>query len=153
MEGARHTPWLWMTAAADPGFPLLDCTACRRYRDVEERQEMGCGYEARLPAEQQVALWVHEGFPVRLVVDDAGQERLVGRPTVCVGYTSKLPEVLAIAALAPHWERGTLKDKLRGAVTPPLVFAVLEEIEAHRNAAEAWRMRDRDQRARAERGG
>lgn len=128
MSGARHLPWLWMTASAEPGFPLLDCDACREHRDREERQAMGCGYEERWEPEHQDALWVHPGFPVRLL----------GKPTTCAGYTTKLPAVLAIAGLRIHWERGTLLARLGGR-TAPIIFDVLEAIEAQQNAAEAWR--------------
>ena len=96
---------------------------------------MGCGYEERDPEVSKP--WVHAGFPVRLL----------GSPSTCVGYTSKLPAVLRISALGIHWERGTLLARV-GGPPPEIVFDVLEEIEAQRNAAEAWRIEDEAARRR-----
>lgn len=114
---------------------------------------MGCGYEERIAPEHEVALWVHPAFPVRLLprcpvcagegaIGGARCEACHGRGgrlTTCAGYTAKLPAVLAISALGIHWERGTLLARL-GGNAPAIVFDVLEEIEAQRNAVEAHRI-------------
>lgn len=138
MEGARHLPSFLLTASADPGFPLLDCDACRENRDREERQEMGCGYEERLEPEQQVALWVHPSFPVRAL----------GKPTTCAGYTTKLPAVLRISNLGIHWERGTLRARC-GGDPPAIVLDVLEQVESQRDAVRAWQENEAAERIRA----
>ena len=131
IEGARLLPWLKEAAVRnrDAIAPLLDCRKCKASYGPKERQNMGCGYEKRIDG---AAMWQHDGYRGPDV-------------TACVGYTAKLPGVIAVANLLPHWRNGSLVARCGGDVSP-VVFDLIDEMTAHESCADAYAMREATKR-------
>jgi hypothetical protein len=79
---------------------------------------MACGYE---PATERGIAW-------------RGASSL--SPTVCPGYTCKLPEVIEVSRLRAHWKVGAL-GLAADQPTPQLLDAILE-LDWSINEVEAW---------------
>jgi hypothetical protein len=78
------------------------------------RQRIGCGF---MPAVKDAQPWLPAGFDV----GDQGELA----PTVCVGYTRQLPEVLEVGQARRHWDKGELLSFTGGAQpTPELVGCI-----------------------------
>ena len=96
-------------------------------RDV--RRSIGCGYEE--PMEGARPYWP-PGAAARQVPPGEWPG-----PTICVGYTTKLPAVRETTWLQLHWQRGTLKQKL-GAEPDESDFARLETFEQAQGECQSW---------------
>lgn len=127
IEGLRLLPHY--QHAADVEFLLPStCEDCKAHRDAHMRQQMGCPFEAAVRFRPY--LWAPVSWRKRGV-----------EPTVCPGYTTRLPLVEEIVSVFPQWEAGTLVAWLDGQpTTRPLLDAL-----AHRKAG-----RDDFQRAQLE---
>lgn len=86
---------------------LSDCTRCKKLNNSDTRQAMGCGYEPALPAEKLQPLWLPQGFRPPEPNEDGEPVQF---PTVCPGYTVRLPEVIEIARARMHWLKGELSN-------------------------------------------
>jgi hypothetical protein len=121
IEGARLLPWFQETARRDRAAAkyLLNCEACMTDNPPELRRAMGCGYIPGAPAPAAAP---------------AGCEVPV---TVCVGYSTKLPEVAEAARARLWWSKGQLRDWCEGdEPTIPLRLCI-EEMEIQANAVQA----------------
>jgi hypothetical protein len=85
IEGVRLLPWLQEAARREPAEVryFLDCKTCMESLTEDSRRQMGCGY---LPAATGVK---PAGRPPGL------DETL--ELTACIGYTTKLPEVIEVS--------------------------------------------------------
>jgi hypothetical protein len=90
------------------------------------RDEWGCGY---LPLAERARpqIWSHEGY--------RGP-----KPTTCVGYTTKLPEVIEVARARLHWGKGSL-SVFTGGEPPsePLIIGI-ETLEIEQGKADSWEL-------------
>lgn len=100
---------------------LSDCEKCMQTVPQLHRQVLGCGYEPPLPAGMPHEVWDHEGRD--------------GEPfTTCVGYTTKLPEVVEVSRARMHWSHGQLRE------SNDALDAALEILEIECNRVQAWLM-------------
>ncbi len=106
---------------------LSDCAKCKGANPRVVRQSLGCGYEQ--PTETVVA-WDHSARKM-LTPDD--------RPKHCIGYTSRLPEVVEILRARAHWERGHLPLACDEAPHEHALIAI-EILEASNNELQRARM-------------
>lgn len=136
IEGVRLLPWLELAAreSKETVAHLRDCKTCMKERSVESRQMMGCGYEKPSPF---AAPWSHTAFKRPA---DADPDRPY--PTVCAGYTTKLPEVVEAARAHFHSERETFSSLVGKRATPHLMTCI-ELMASEVNAVQAWSMRDK----------
>ena len=101
-----------------------------------QRQHIGCGYEAPLPAAAGTARpwtprwWVMQGW-------DA---------TVCPGYSTALPEVAEVTHAYPQWEAGTLRDWLDGEPPSRALLDALAIRKAGINERNAAEIEERNER-------
>ena len=91
-----------------------------RTTDQNTRKEMGCGYEPLVPLGLRRRRWTHRAY--------RGPA-----PTVCAGYTTRLPEVLEAATERLHWDKGALTEPL----SEPMKLAI-EVLEGAALDVEAW---------------
>ncbi len=93
------------------------------------RRQLGCGYEP--PLDGSRPYWPPGATPREVPAGEwAG-------PTICVGYTTKLPMVRERTWQRLHWERGTLTDKLGHSPTDE-DFDHLEILEEAIGACQSW---------------
>jgi hypothetical protein len=92
------------------------------------RQQMRCGY---LPVVEGAVAWCHSGIE-RPKSDTPF-------PSVCPGFSTRLPEVVEISRLRAHWHNGALRDACEGPPTR-LVLGGLELLESECNARDSWKM-------------
>ena len=126
IEGLRLLPWLQERVRNDRQIVeyLIDCDKCMASTERIQRQAMGCGWEPRNPG-AVVTPWTHQGY-----TDTA--------PTTCVGYTTKLPEVIEINRARLHWKCGSIREFCKGAPTDNIQRGV-EILEGAANEASCWR--------------
>jgi hypothetical protein len=125
IEGVRLLPWLQEAERSRPGAVEMftDCEACMRANPPEIRKGLACGY---LPPVATSELTAAGGRP----------DGFRGEMTTCIGYTTKLPEVIETSRARLHWEKGTLQAWAGGEPTDPLLLA-LEELECQQGAVQA----------------
>jgi hypothetical protein len=126
IEGLRGLPWLQERIRNDRAVVeyLIDCEKCRMSTDVTIRQAMGCGWEPRSEL-VQIRPWQHQGYTEQ-------------SPTTCIGYTSKLPEVVEINRARMHWKQGELREFCGGKPNPNLMRGI-EILEGAAAEASSWR--------------
>lgn len=111
--------------AADEGLVPATCEECKSHRDASKRQQMGCGFEPAIAIRPY--LWAPLAWRKRDV-----------SPSVCPGYSTRLPLVEEIVRLLPQWEAGTLVEWLDGQpTTRPLLDGLAHAkrgIDEHRAA-------------------
>lgn len=85
---------------------------------------MACGY---LPPVARVHLrvWSHQGY--------RGPA-----PTVCVGYTSKLPEVIETSRARLHWSKGSLSAFTQGEQPTESLVVAIEVLDVETSQMENW---------------
>ena len=88
---------------------------------------MGCAHTAPAPAN------------LRGLGGIAVPEGCTTTPTVCPGYTTRLPEVIEAARARLHWSKGSLDHFVRGYATEQLVIAI-EIGESTSNEVQSWAM-------------
>lgn len=124
IEGVRLLPWLQEAAHRDRAAVAvyLDCEKCMRDQSTEARRLMGCGYmaDAPLPA----------GRP-------PGYESDL---TVCMGYSTSLPEVIETSRARLWWDKGALRDWCEDEPPTPALRIAIEEMEAQVHAAQSHGM-------------
>jgi len=74
--------------------------------------------------------WTHEGYK--------GPP-----PTVCPGYTCKLPEVIEAARLRVHWSKGILDAVLGGEPASDILIDEIEILDDAVSHLERWLFRDK----------
>jgi hypothetical protein len=67
-------------------------------------------------------------------------------PTVCPGYSCHLPEVIHVAQLYPHWDRGQLEFALAGEQYPPSLHLLLSHAAGAMSSAEVYFAKPPDKR-------
>ena len=126
IEGLRLLPWFQSAERDEPNnvSHMKDCGDCMLTRTVAQRQDMACGYES--PTEHGYA-WRHRGFSCSVET----------QPTICPGYTTRLPEVSEVAEWFALW-------KHFGAAIGPKPSAGLRRLAlmlgAEVGALEGWRI-------------
>ncbi len=103
-------------------------------RDI--RRTMRCGLEPLLPLSPDVSAW-------QPPTDEIERHAYNGpEATVCIGYTSKLPEVMEAAEARLHWEHGAIQSWCRGEPTEALLEGIAI-LHISTNQASAWAMSQR----------
>lgn len=112
---------------------LIDCARCRRefLPDAGDRRRAGCGWLAPI---DDADPWCPVGY----------NTDVIGKPHVCAGYTTALPDVRATVVLHRYLERGALAERARGPLSDHAV-ALLDAYDVEDGAAQAWAL-DRDRR-------
>ncbi len=123
IEGLRHLPWLQEQTRRDPASVkhLSDCGNCMKNVDQQSRQLIGCGYE---PPSEHASPWMHEGFEG-------------DRPSVCVGYSTTLPELIEISRARLHWGKGAITSFCKGEPSD-LLMRGIEILESAHNEMIGW---------------
>lgn len=122
-------PWFQLYLHRQPIKPVIsDCEKCMQATTQQNRQGRGCGYEPR-PAGLRVMPW-------QPPLNKLGYKHAL--PTICAGYTTRLPEVTEIARAHTHWQKGELVSFLGGEQPTELVKGYLEVLDAELSAVEAW---------------
>lgn len=126
IEGARLLPWLQEAAHRERAAVAmyLDCEKCMQNQTYEARRLMGCGYIADAPAPQ---------------VRPPGYE---GEVTVCIGYSTSLPQVIETSRARLWWDKGALEDWCEGERPTPALRLAIEEMEGQSHACQAFHMQD-----------
>lgn len=122
-------PWLQLEARRNPSGMaefLGDCGKCMKKMTAIDRRLMGCGYE---PRSEHAAIWTHHGA-------DLGDDE---QPTVCSGFTTKLPGVVEISRARLHWSKGQLAEFCDGKPTQALMRGI-EILDQEYAMAQAWEM-------------
>jgi hypothetical protein len=128
IEGLRLLPWLQEAIRRTPDQlgHLSDCGTCMQKHPRERRQLMGCGYE---PPTASVTLWQPK-------VSKLGYRHK--RPTVCVGYSTRLPEVVEVLRARAHWEKGSLAMFCGDDKPGDEFLACIEILDAEIASVTAW---------------
>ncbi len=80
---------------------------------------MACGYEPTGPDTITIEAWKPEGYKG-------------DRPTICAGYTVKLPEVIEVTRARMHWSKGQL-EAFHREEAPQVLLMGLEILEGTSN--------------------
>ena len=127
IEGLRLLPWLHEATRRSPDAVshYNDCARCRSTFSREQRQLVGCGWESVAPG---AIAWMPEGW-----TDD--------RPTTCVGYTTKLPEVIETTEARFYLKHGSLSLLVKDEITDALRLSIkiLENADAE---ATSWSIKN-----------
>lgn len=96
-------------------------------RSQHSRQLIGCGFEPPPPRRfaKHVTTWFGLGYRGDV-------------PTVCPGYSTKLPEVIEIARARLHWSKGNLPVFADDPLHP--VAIGIEILESSSNECQHWMM-------------
>ena len=113
IEGLRVLPHYQDERQTDPD--LLDCATCQKTADLADREAMRCGYLPEPPAGTRKCLPLSERLPDL---------------ETCPGYTVKLPDVVDIAGVYRHWEKGELAAKLGNQKPTGALLHGLETLQA-----------------------
>lgn len=105
---------------------LSDCERCMQTYDRPTRQALGCGYEPPAPRGVPVMPWDH---------DDRRGPPL----TVCVGYTTNLPEVIEVSHARLHWSKSQLDAYLGDERPTEQLLGAIVILEAETNTYTNWR--------------
>jgi hypothetical protein len=112
---------------------LSDCEKCMEQFDTTTRRYMGCGWEQPIDGARP---W----SPENLNADWKAPTGKVHLPVICVGYTSKLPEVIEIARARVHAkEFGGLSNFCDERPTEHLRIGI-EILEGASNETQNWSM-------------
>lgn len=91
----------------------------------EHRQSLGCGYEpAPDPALIPVLPWTHSGAKGDV-------------PTVCVGYTTNLPQVIEVLFARIHWSKGSIAAFTQDPVSEQMAYGIAV-MEGQANCVDRW---------------
>lgn len=132
IEGCRLWPWVGIEARKNDEAAFMDCETCMERNNRQTRQHLTCGYEPRLDDEYRG--W----FPPDGKIGFRQNAKTVRLPTVCPGYTTKLPQVIEIARAHRHWKNGQL-GMFAPDVSEALLFGI-EIIDSEINAAQSFEM-------------
>ena len=105
-------------------------------RSVESRQTWGCAYEP--PPSESVRRLVQIPAP-NGCKERAATDEEPAFPSVCPGYTTRLPEVIEIARARLHWSKGAITAFCQGQPRGALL-AGIEILEGASNEAQLWAM-------------
>lgn len=123
-------PWLQEKNRREPSVVeyTQDCERCKERYAADVRQELGCAYEP--DSKGRRFIWHHEGNQSE-------------RPTMCTGYTTKLPMVREVAAAYVHWDKGTLEHRFRGHELPEVLMDALEILHVNVSEVQSWDLKRR----------
>lgn len=130
IEGIRLWPWVG-AAAQKTDLAIADCDSCMQNNSREIRQQMGCGYEA--PVDNPSSMWE----PPASEVGFRQNPKTVRLPTVCPGYSTKLPEVFEVIRSRAHWLHGSLRDFCDGKANEGLLIGI-EVLDSEINAVQTY---------------
>jgi hypothetical protein len=121
IEGVRVLPWFHDAVRRNRAemAMFLDCESCMENNPEFVRREMGCGY---------VPGAIRKG---------PGPDGFEGTLTTCVGYTTKLPEVVEVSRARLWWDKGQLREWCEGDDPTPALRLCIEELEAQVHAVTA----------------
>ena len=128
IEGLRFLPWWHEQMKRDPTDARSKCETCMDRNPLETRQILGCGYEP--PPDERLRSVARIPTLLGSSTD----------PTVCPGYSTRLPEVIEVARARLHWSKGSLREFVGGNPTDALVMGI-EFLEGANNECEGWAMR------------
>jgi hypothetical protein len=106
---------------------IADCEKCKKTMTSAQRQYLGCGYE---PPNDRV----------RLAMWSPPSAYRGPTPTVCAGYSARLPEVQEAALLRLHWENGSLRDACDGELPTEETRTLVVILQGAYNALQRWMM-------------
>jgi hypothetical protein len=128
IEGLRLLPWWHEAIKRDLIGARSKCETCMDRTPSDERQIQGCGYLP--PLDESLRSVARIPSVLGSNVD----------PTVCPGYSTRLPEVIEVARARLHWSKGSLREFVGGNPTDALVMGI-EFLEGANNECEGWAMR------------
>lgn len=109
---------------------IADCTKCKKMNSREQRQYLGCGYEPPIDR-VRLTLWS----------PPSGSKAYSGPdPTMCAGYTTRLPEVQETSLLRLHWENGSLRDACGGELPTEETLVLVVILQGAYNSLQRWMM-------------
>lgn len=122
-------PWFHEEARRRPDefVYLTDCERCMANNGREQRQSNGCGYEPSPAPNVVVMPWQPPtGTPLAYDMGEPTETKPRGvfAPTVCIGYLSKLPDVIETQRASNWAKKGELASFLGGAPSEDLVNAI-----------------------------
>lgn len=128
IQGLRLLPWLQEATRRNPDAVAhySDCDKCKGMLSREVRQSIGCGYE---PENENATPWTPEGW--------TGES-----PTVCVGYATKLPEVLETTEARFYLKHGSLGVLVGGELSDALRVSI-RLLENADNEASIWAIKNK----------
>lgn len=100
-----------------------------RSTTTHARQMLGCGYES--PGKLALGVWRSPTWKANAPDDE---------PTTCVGYTSKLPEVIEASRAHAHWDKGDLRIATSGEVPTDALVLAVEVIASESHRTQEWLM-------------
>lgn len=123
IEGVRLLPWFQESARKSKGAMryLSDCKLCMEDNPEEIRRMMGCGFIPDAPAPS---------------TKPNGCELEV---SVCVGYTTKLPEVAEVTRARMWWDKAQLREWCDGEEPTAPLRACIEELEIQYGAVQSFK--------------
>ena len=106
---------------------IADCDKCKKMLPQLNRQSLGCGYEPAADGRVHLTMWQ----PPSGAAGYAGPT-----PTVCAGYSTRLPEVQEVSIARMHWDTGNIGAAFGG--DPPTEY-MLHAIAIYAGAGNAVR--------------
>jgi len=131
IEGARLASWFMASARRDD-LAIADCDTCMEKQDAITRQALGCGY---LPRVGEYRGWQ----PPAGKVGFRQNPKLPVIPSVCPGYSTKLPVVWEIMRGYRHWKQGELQSFCGGMPSEAMLMGI-EIFDSEVNAEQSWEM-------------
>jgi hypothetical protein len=102
--------------------------------DQQTRQMLGCGLAPLPPANLSPFVSMFTGCGSQ---SEPATDEKPAFPSVCPGYTTRLPEVIEIARARLHWSKGALR--IDDWSTSPLAFGI-EFLESASNECQQWQL-------------
>lgn len=106
------------------------------------RQGRACGYEPPAPRHVQVKPWwppeADLGYDFGRPTPDAPLGERA--PTICIGYTRTMPEVIEVARARLHWDKGQLGVYCDGEQPTEVLRNLIEVIDAEYHGLELYEM-------------
>lgn len=121
---------------------LNDCKECMRTTPAEARRMMRCGYEDPPPPHLDALAqgWTHPAIEPPKIADGEAW------PPVCVGYATKMPEVLEVVRARRHWDKGELASFCGDDSPSDDFLAAIEILDGSVKELELWAMQPPEKR-------
>lgn len=133
IEGARLLPFIQEAERRD-SLNIPPCGKCMQSQSAQTRQTWGCAYEP--PPNENVRRLVQIPAPSGCKQRGATADE-PAFPSVCPGYTTRLPEVIEIARARLHWSKGAITAFCNGQPRSALLVGI-EILEGASNEAQQW---------------
>ena len=111
----------------------MDCEKCMQATTLQDRQLLGCGLAPRPPEHLRPHVNVWSPLAYSQYNEHA--------PTVCPGYTTKLPEVRETARIRFHWEQGAIAQACGGAAPTDQTLLGIEVLSIAVSDLQDWRFK------------